>query len=59
MFHGRLKQHPISFQSTTPETMQNDERFYTYRRSVALGPVTGMTRSMQGADTRMHAQPMC
>jgi hypothetical protein len=26
---------------------------------VALGPVTGMNRSTQGADTRMHAWPMC
>jgi hypothetical protein len=56
-FHGRLKQCSISFQSMAPETTQNDECFYAYWHSVALNVITGMTRSMQGADTRTHARP--
>jgi hypothetical protein len=58
-FHDRVKQCPIGFQSTTPETTQNDEYFCTYRHSVALGSITGVTRSMKGVDTRMHTRPMC
>jgi hypothetical protein len=58
-YHDRLQQRPISFQSATPETAQNDEHFYVYRRSVVLIPIIGSTRSMQGADTRMHTRLMC
>jgi hypothetical protein len=57
-FCDRLKHHPIGFQSVTPETVQNDECFYAYRRSVALGPITCSTRSMQGVDTWTYARPM-
>jgi hypothetical protein len=35
-FHNQLKQHPTCFQSVTLEITQNDEDFYTYRRSVKL-----------------------
>jgi hypothetical protein len=57
-FCDRLKHHLIGFQSVTPETVQNDECFYAYRRSVALGPITCSTRSMQGVDTWTYARPM-
>jgi hypothetical protein len=57
-FHDRLKQRSIDFQNVTPETVQNDKRFYAYRYSVVLSPIISSTRSTQGADTRMHAWPM-
>jgi hypothetical protein len=50
-YHDWIQNHPIDFQSATPEIMQNDECFYAYRRSVVLSPITILTRSMQGADT--------
>jgi hypothetical protein len=51
-----LKQRSISFQSATPETVQNDMRFYAYRHLVALSLIIGLTRSTPGTDTRMHAR---
>jgi hypothetical protein len=57
-YHDRLQQLPIGFQSTTLETTQNDERFYAYRRSVALDPITSSTRSKQGAGTQTHTRAM-
>jgi hypothetical protein len=56
-FHDWLKHRSIGFQSTTPETTQNDRRFCAYRRSVALDLITGAARSTQETDTRTHTWP--
>jgi hypothetical protein len=58
-YHDQLQQCSIGFQSATPETMQNYECFCTYQCLVALGPITGSTRSTKGVDTRTHRRPMC
>jgi hypothetical protein len=39
MSHDRIRQWPIEFQSTTPETAQNDEYFCTHRCLLKLCPI--------------------